>query len=172
MAITDEVVGAPDIDETRTVAMGGSFGGYMANWVAGHTDRFRAIVTHASLWNLETFGPTTDAAWYWGREMSPEMMRAELTAPATPTGSGPRCWSSTATRTTGCRSRRVWPSGGRWSRTHDGPAGGRSLHKFLYFPDENHWVLTPQHARLWYETVFAFLDTNLNGVPFRRPDGV
>ena len=36
--------------------MGGSFGGYMANWVAGHTDRFRAIVTHASLWNLDQFG--------------------------------------------------------------------------------------------------------------------
>ncbi len=75
MAITDAVTARPDIDETRTVAMGGSFGGYLANWVAGHTDRFRAIVTHASLWNLETFGPTTDAAWYWSREMSPAMMR-------------------------------------------------------------------------------------------------
>ena len=46
---------------TRTAAMGGSFGGYMANWVAGHTDRFDAIVTHASLWALDQFGrrPTT-----------------------------------------------------------------------------------------------------------------
>ena len=41
--------------------MGGSFGGYMANWIAGHTDRFDAIVTHASLWALDQFGATTDA---------------------------------------------------------------------------------------------------------------
>ena len=73
MAITDAVVQRPDIDETRTAAMGGSFGGYMANWVAGHTDRFKAIVTHASLWALDQFGPTTDAAQYWLREMTAEM---------------------------------------------------------------------------------------------------
>ena len=73
MAITDAVEERDDIDETRTAAMGGSFGGYMANWVAGHTDRFRAIVTHASLWALDQFGPTTDAAFYWGREMTAEM---------------------------------------------------------------------------------------------------
>ena len=47
MAATDAAVARDDIDETRTAAMGGSFGGYMANWVAGHTDRFQAIVTHA-----------------------------------------------------------------------------------------------------------------------------
>ena len=41
--------------------MGGSFGGYMANWVAGHTDRFRAIVTHASLWAIDQFDGTTDS---------------------------------------------------------------------------------------------------------------
>src|SRR5699024_11752205 len=57
-------------------AMGGSFGGYMANWGAGHTDRFQAIVTHASLWALDAFGPTTDAAYFWQREMSPEMAAA------------------------------------------------------------------------------------------------
>ena len=73
MSITDQVVDRPDIDDTRTAAMGGSFGGYMANWVAGHTDRFRAIVTHASLWALDEFGPSTDGANYWGREMSPRM---------------------------------------------------------------------------------------------------
>ena len=55
MSITDAVVARPDIDETKTAAMGGSYGGYMANWVAGHTDRFRCIVTHASLWALDQF---------------------------------------------------------------------------------------------------------------------
>ena len=56
--------------------MGGSFGGYMANWVAGHTDRFTAIVTHASLWALDQFVPTTDAPDYWRRELTPQI-RAE-----------------------------------------------------------------------------------------------
>ena len=73
MAITDAAVQREDIDGTRTAAMGGSFGGYMANWIAGHTDRFRAIVTHASLWALDQFGPTTDVSPYWEREMTPEM---------------------------------------------------------------------------------------------------
>src|SRR5207244_2785407 len=44
---------------------GGVFGGYMANWVAGHTDRFRAIVTHASLWALDQFHGTTDEGHWW-----------------------------------------------------------------------------------------------------------
>ncbi len=48
--------------------MGGSFGGYMANWIAGHTDRFAAIVTHASIWHLDGFVGTTDASFHWRRE--------------------------------------------------------------------------------------------------------
>ena len=56
MAATDAACAHPRVDETRTAAMGGSFGGYMANWIAGHTDRFDAIVTHASLWALDQFG--------------------------------------------------------------------------------------------------------------------
>ena len=82
MSITDETVARPDIDQTRTAAMGGSFGGYMANWVAGHTDRFRAIVTHASLWALDQFAGTTDNSAYWQRHLH-----------------APRRWSSYSCRT-------------------------------------------------------------------------
>ncbi|NUT95775.1 MAG: S9 family peptidase, partial [Saccharothrix sp.] len=69
MAITDVTVRRPDIDDNRTAAMGGSFGGYMANWIATRTDRFKAIVTHASLWHLDAFTGTTDASYYWIREV-------------------------------------------------------------------------------------------------------
>ena len=48
----------------------------MANWVATHTDRFKGIVTHASLWALDQFGPTTDGYHYWRREMSAAMVAA------------------------------------------------------------------------------------------------
>ena len=41
--------------------------------------------------------------------------------------------------------------------------------KFLYFPDENHWVLTPGNAQVWYATVFAFLDHHVRGRPWERP---
>ncbi|MGZ6779559.1 MAG: prolyl oligopeptidase family serine peptidase, partial [Mycobacterium sp.] len=76
MAATDAACAHPCIDASRTAAMGGSFGGYMANWIAGHTDRFDAIVTHASLWALDQFGTTTDTAHYWLREMTPDMAAA------------------------------------------------------------------------------------------------
>ena len=62
--------------------MGGSFGGYLANWVAGHTDRFAAVVTHASLWALDQFVPTTDGPDYWRRELTPQVAGGVQPAPA------------------------------------------------------------------------------------------
>ena len=64
--------------------MGGSFGGYMANWVAGHTDRFRAIVTHASLWDLRGFHGVTDHGPWWEQEfgdpyLDPSAVRRAVT---------------------------------------------------------------------------------------------
>jgi dipeptidyl aminopeptidase/acylaminoacyl peptidase len=68
MAAVDAALERPDLDSDRTGLMGGSFGGYMANSVAGNTDRFRAIVTHASLWELRGFHGTTDLGPEWERE--------------------------------------------------------------------------------------------------------
>ncbi|HOA86693.1 MAG TPA: alpha/beta fold hydrolase [Microbacteriaceae bacterium] len=168
LAITDAVVARADIDETKTAAMGGSFGGYMANWVAGNTDRFRAIVTHASLWALDQFAGTTDNSAYWQRIFTPEAMTANsphqhvarISTPMlvvhgdrdyrVPIGESLRLWSELA--------------------EHHAAADGTSIHRFLYFPDENHWVLKPQHAVIWYQTVFAFLDEHLRGAPWQRPE--
>ena len=164
MAITDAVEAREDVDAGRTAAMGGSFGGYMANWVAGHTDRFAAIVTHASLWALDAFGPTTDAAWYWGREMTPEMALANsphlhvgnIRTPVlvihgdkdyrVPIGEGLRLWYELLS-----------------SSGLPADAEGRSPHRFLYYPDENHWILTPQNAKVWYEVNLAFLAEHVLG---------
>ena len=153
MAITDAAVARPDIDESRTGMMGGSFGGYMANWIAGHTGRFRAIVSHASLWALDQMFGTTDAPGEWRRQFGTPQSHPERYSANSPhlhaARSSPRCWSSTATRTTGCRSARRC---GMWADLAGGP-GGQAGAKFLYFPDENHWVLTPGNAAIWYETV-------------------
>ncbi|WIE66254.1 prolyl oligopeptidase family serine peptidase [Curtobacterium sp. MCLR17_036] len=168
MAITDVVEARADIDETRTAAMGGSFGGYMANWVAGHTDRFRAVVTHASLWALDQFNGTTDSSHYWSSIFDadgiaandPHRFVADITSPMlvihgdrdyrVPIGEGLRLWSELA--------------------EHHAAADGTMPHRFLYFPDENHWVLQPQHAVVWYETVFAFLGQHVLDEDWQRPE--
>jgi dipeptidyl aminopeptidase/acylaminoacyl peptidase len=166
MAAVDACVARPDVDETRTAAMGGSFGGYMANWVAGHTDRFKCIVTHASLWSLEQFHGTTDEPVYWRLEFgdpegdtaryranSPDAFADRIRTPMlvihgeldhrVPIGEALRLWTDL--------------------NRHGVEA------KFLYFPNENHWILKPPNIRVWYETVFAFLDQHVLGKDWVRP---
>ena len=164
MAITDAAEQRADIDATRTAAMGGSFGGYMANWIAGHTNRFRAIVSHASLWALEDFGGSTDGGNYWDREMTPEMMAAnsphlhaeKIRTPMlvvhgdkdyrVPIGQGQRLWYDLLAKS-------ALPA----------DENGVTVHRLLYFPSENHWVLTPQHAEIWYRVVLDFLAQHVLG---------
>lgn len=167
LAATDAALQRPELDAERTALMGGSFGGYMANWVAGSTDRFKAIVTHASLWELRGFHGTTDWGSWWEREFgdpyqddsryqaaSPHRLVGNIRTPMlvihgekdhrVPISEALRLWTDLA--------------------RHGVEA------KFLYFPDENHWVLKPQNARLWYATVAAFLDHHLRGADWRRPE--
>ncbi|WP_214402604.1 S9 family peptidase [Pseudonocardia lacus] len=161
MAVTDAAEARADIDASRTAAMGGSFGGYMANWIAGHTDRFSAVVTHASLWALDQFGPTTDAPFYWRREMTaaqsrantPDAAAADIRTPMlvihgdrdyrVPIGEALRLWWELVER-------------------HDGEPEDLP-HRFLYFPDEGHWILRPQNSVAWYETIIEFLDRHVLG---------
>jgi dipeptidyl aminopeptidase/acylaminoacyl peptidase len=167
MAITDAVVTRPDIDASRTAMMGGSFGGYMANWIAGHTDRFAAIVSHASLWALDQFNGTTDEPAYWRRifgdaaaapkrydENSPHLHVANIVTPMlvihgdrdyrVPVGEALRLWADLTSHS--------------------------KVAKFLYFPDENHWILKPGDTVVWYETVLAFLAEHVLGQPWQRPE--
>jgi dipeptidyl aminopeptidase/acylaminoacyl peptidase len=167
MTAVDAAEALPEIDETRTAAMGGSFGGYMANWVATQTDRFRAIVTHASLWNLDGFSGTTDAAFYWEREFGDP-----LTEPKRYDQNSPHRYAE-AIRTPmlvihGDKDYRV-PIGEGLRLWYDLQKRGVPS-RFLYFPDENHWVLTPGNARVWYETVIAFLAEHVLGEEWQRPE--
>ena len=134
----------PTWTPTRTALMGGSFGGYMANWVAGHTDRFRAIVTHASLWELTRL-PRHDRR----RHRLGAGVRRPVHRRARATGSSPRTPRSAAIRTPmlvihGELDARVPVSEALrlWTDLHRHGVDA----KFLYFPDEGHWVLKPQHA--------------------------
>ncbi|WP_299957217.1 S9 family peptidase [uncultured Modestobacter sp.] len=167
MAAVDAAEALPEIDQTRTAAMGGSFGGYMANWVATQTDRFKAIVTHASLWHLDGFVGATDASYYWEKEFGDP-----LTEPKRYEQNSPHRFAD-AIRTPmlvihGDKDYRV-PIGEGLRLWYDLQKRGVPS-KFLYFPDENHWVLTPGNAAVWYETVIAFLAEHVLGEEWQRPE--
>jgi len=167
MAAVDAAELLPEIDETRTAAMGGSFGGYMANWVATQTDRFKAIVTHASLWHLDAFVGATDSSYYWEKEFG-----NPLTEPKRYDQNSPHRYAD-AIRTPmlvihGDKDYRV-PIGEGLRLWYDLQKRGVPS-KFLYFPDENHWVLTPGNAAVWYETVIAFLAEHVLGEEWQRPE--
>jgi dipeptidyl aminopeptidase/acylaminoacyl peptidase len=167
MSAVDAALERPDIDGTRTAAMGGSFGGYMANWIATQTDRFRAIVTHASLWDLDAFTGTTDAAYYWEKEWGDP-----LREPKRYEQNSPHRYAD-AIRTPmlvvhGDKDYRV-PIGEALRLWYDLQKRGVPS-KFLYFPDENHWVLTPGNAIVWYEAVLAFLGEHVLGEEWQRPE--
>ncbi|MEO5884696.1 MAG: S9 family peptidase, partial [Candidatus Limnocylindrales bacterium] len=166
LASVDGALARPDLDAQRTALMGGSFGGYMANWVAGHTDRFKAIITHASLWDLRGFHGTTDDGVEWEQEFgdpyldptryvehSPSVAVAAITTPMLV------IHGELDARVPISEALRLWTD----LQRHGVEA------RFLYFPDENHWILKPQNARVWYETVLAFLDQHVLGTEWRRP---
>ncbi|HUG47165.1 MAG TPA: S9 family peptidase [Candidatus Limnocylindria bacterium] len=167
IAAVDAALELPELDGERTALMGGSFGGYMANWVAGSTECFKAIVTHASLWELRGFHGTTDWGSWWEREYGDpyrDDSRYQASSPHSLIGN---------IRTPmlvihGEKDHRVPISEGLRLWTDLARAGVEA--KFLYFPDENHWVLKPQNARLWYETVLSFLDHHLLGREWRRSE--
>lgn len=167
MTITTEAERRPDIDATRTAAMGGSFGGYMANWIAVNTDRFAAIVTHASLWALDQMFATTDEASFGLREFGDPQHRPQRYEDNSPHRRADRLGTPMLV-IHGDRDYRV-PIGEALRLWWDLSRRGVEA-KFLYYPDENHWVLTPGNAAVWYETVLAFLAHHVLGEEWKRPE--
>ena len=140
------------IDGKNTFAAGASYGGYMINWIEGHTDRFNALVCHAGDFNLESSYGTTEELWFdewelggppWeGRELrrkwSPHLYIQNAKTPMLITHGG--------------MDFRVPESEAFQTFTSLQRLGVES--KFLYFPDEYHWIVKPQNARLWWNTIF------------------
>ena len=169
MALTDVTVARADIDAERTAFAGGSYGGYMANWVAGHTgDRFRCIVTHASLWDTDTMGHTTDNSG-WERPMreqndryNPKKFVSEIVAPMLVIH-GDKDY-----RVPIAQGHALWYDLHEFSATPR-DAEGRTQHRYLYFPDEGHWIQGRGNAQVWYETFLGFLDQHVRGDAWQRP---
>jgi dipeptidyl aminopeptidase/acylaminoacyl peptidase len=146
----------PFIDKDRECALGASYGGYMANWILGHTNRFKCIVSHDGPFNNESAWGTTEELWFPDWEFKgPLYSNRELY----------RKWSPHLAATNfktptlvvhGQLDYRVDVSEGLQLFTTLQRLNVPS--KMLYFPDEGHWVLKPQNSRLWYQTVNGWVD--------------
>ena len=157
MAVTDYAANLPYADSTRMVAAGASYGGYMIDWILGHTQRFKALVTHDGVYDLNSEFGATEELWFplwefggvpWDRaeeyqKWSPSSYVKDFHTPTlvvhgeldfrVPYTQGLQLF-------TALQMQKV-PS------------------KLLIFPDEGHWVLKPQNSILWYKTVIDWLDS-------------
>jgi dipeptidyl aminopeptidase/acylaminoacyl peptidase len=146
----------PFIDKDRECALGASYGGYMINWILGHTGRFKCLVSHDGMFNAESAWGTTEELWFnnWEFKGTPYDNRASYQKWS------PHQYAKNFKTPTlvihGQRDYRLDVSEGLQLFTTLQMEGVPS--KMLYFPDEGHWVLKPQNSRLWYETVNAWVD--------------
>jgi dipeptidyl aminopeptidase/acylaminoacyl peptidase len=144
------------IDKNREAAMGASYGGYMANWVLGHTDRFKCIVSHDGTMNTETSYGTTEELWFMEWEFKgPPWKQRELYRKFSPHLFADKFKTPTLV-VHGQLDYRLDVSQGFDLFTTLQRLKVPS--KMLYFADEGHWVLKPQNSRLWYKTVNDWVD--------------
>jgi dipeptidyl aminopeptidase/acylaminoacyl peptidase len=153
MAVVDHVAALPYADPDRMAAAGGSYGGYMIDWMLGHTTRFKAMVSHAGVFDLRSMAGATEELWFpqwefhgmpWDNpdmyaKWSPSYFVKDFKTPTlvihgeldyrVPVGQGLQLF-------TALQLEKV-PS------------------KIVVFPDEGHWVQKPQNSVLWYS---QFLD--------------
>ncbi|WP_066520705.1 S9 family peptidase [Curtobacterium ammoniigenes] len=176
--LLDSVLDDPSLplDRDRVALLGASFGGYMTNWIAGHTDRFRCIVTHAGLWSLDQQHDTTDAAENKNAIFGTEAEHPDWYAANSPDRTAHRI-TTPMLLVHGNRDYRVPISEAlrAWWDLVSGFDGepAHMPHRFLQLTGENHWVMTPSNARVWNETVFAFCDQHtLGGAPLTNRIGI
>ena len=144
------------IDKNRECALGASYGGYAINWILGHTDRFKCLVSHDGMFNAESAWGTTEELWFndWEFKGTPYDNR-ELYQKWSPHQYAKNFKTPTLV-IHGQRDYRLDVSEGLQLFTTLQMLGVPS--KMLYFPDEGHWVLKPQNSRLWYKTVNEWVD--------------
>jgi dipeptidyl aminopeptidase/acylaminoacyl peptidase len=146
----------PFIDKNREAALGASYGGYMANWLLGHTDRFKCIVSHDGIFNTESGYGTTEELWFPEWEFKgPPWKQRELYRKFSPHLFADKFKTPTLV-VHGQNDYRLDVSEGFQLFTTLQRLKIPS--KMLYFPDEGHWVLKPQNSRLWYKTVNEWVD--------------
>jgi dipeptidyl aminopeptidase/acylaminoacyl peptidase len=154
------------IDKDRECALGASYGGYMINWILGHTDRFKCLVSHDGIFNAQAAYGSTEELWFpeWEFRGTPWTNRALY-----------RKWSPHLFATSFKTPTLVVH--GQLDYRLDVSQGFELFttlqrlkvpSKMLYFPDEGHWVLKPQNSQLWYKTVNGWVGEHIGRVPAQQ----
>ena len=146
------------LDEKRVVALGASYGGYMINWINGHTERFRALVCHDGLFDVTAAYFGTEELWFpeW------EFMGTPMDNAATYDRWNPmlfvKSWKTPTLVIHGGQDFRVTDAQGMGAFT--ALQRKRIESRLLFFPEENHWILRAQNTKRWHEEVFRWLDAH------------
>jgi dipeptidyl aminopeptidase/acylaminoacyl peptidase len=156
-AVFDAVAKLPFADSARMGIAGASYGGYAVNWLVGHTDRFKAAVSHDGVFNLESMGMATEELWFteWEFGGPPWDSKARAqSAKWSPHHFAHQIKTPTLIITNELDFRVPVDQGMQMFtvlRRNGVPA------EMLVFPDEGHWVLKPLNSRYWHEAVFEWL---------------
>src|SRR3989449_1018425 len=163
----DVVARLPYVDSTRMGAAGASYGGYMVYWIAGHTNRFKVLVDHDGVFNAASMYGTTEELWFveWEFGGTVYALKDSLTVANralyekwSPLNFAQN-WRTPMLVVHSQLDYRVDLSEGYQAFTALKKMGVPA--KFLYFPDEGHWVLKPRNRRVWWSTVLDWLDQYL-----------
>lgn len=155
MAVVDHVAALPYVDADRMAAAGGSYGGYMVDWMLGHTQRFKALISHAGVFDLRSEAGATEELWFpiWEFHGMP-WENPEQYAKFSPSYYA-RDFHTPTLVIHGELDFRVPYTQGLQLFTALQLQHVPS--KLLVFPDEGHWVLKPQNTVLWYDTFLTWI---------------
>ena len=158
MSVTDHVVAeVPYADGARMAAAGGSYGGYMIDWILGHTQRFKALISHAGVYDLKSEFGATEELWFplWEMGGTPWDKPEEYAAMSP--DSFVKDFHTPTLVITGELDFRVPYT--QSLELFTALQMQKTPSKLLVYPDEGHWVLKPQNSLLWYKTVIDWADS-------------
>jgi dipeptidyl aminopeptidase/acylaminoacyl peptidase len=162
LVCTDSVSALPFIDKNRLGAVGASYGGYSVYYLAGiHGNRFKTFISHCGLFNLESWYGTTEELFFANHDIGGAYWlpgNRELYEKNSPHKMVDK-WNTPMLVIHGGKDFRVPESEGMQAFQVLQLKGIPS--RFLYFPDEGHWVTKPQNSMLWNRTFFGWLDSYL-----------
>ncbi|HET9384283.1 MAG TPA: S9 family peptidase [Gemmatimonadales bacterium] len=152
----DVVARLPYVDSTRMGAAGASYGGYMILWIAGQTNRFKVLVDHDGVFNPVSMAGSTEELWFTDWEFGGPLYKNRALYEKWSPLNHVSNWKTPLLVVHGQLDYRVDLSEGYQAFTAAKRMGVDA--KFLYFPDEGHWVLRPRNRRIWWGTVLDWLE--------------
>ena len=165
LSAIDDIAKEPYVDKDRLGAVGASYGGYSIYYLAGiHQKRFKSFIAHCGVFNLQSMYGTTEELFFNNHEIGgPYWEKENAVAQKSYKEFNPiekiTEWDTPILIIHGGKDYRVPEEQGFQAFTAAQLRGIKS--EFLYFPDENHWVLQPQNGLLWQRTFFKWLKETL-----------